>query len=52
MRYILKRRGVFTSLVERAPSGAQTLNEADKAEISILLKAIEDDIDYYPFGPE
>jgi dihydrodipicolinate synthase/N-acetylneuraminate lyase len=52
MRYILKRRGVFTSLVERAPSGAQALNADDKAEITRLLKAVEADITSYPFGPE
>ena len=52
MRYILKRRGVFTSTVERAPVGVDALDEDDKREISILLKAIEGDIDSYPFGPE
>jgi hypothetical protein len=52
MRYVLKRRGVFTSLVERAPSGAQTLNDDDKREITRLLKAVEKDIKSYPFGPE
>jgi dihydrodipicolinate synthase/N-acetylneuraminate lyase len=50
MKYILKRRGVFTSLVERAP--ARQLDEADKREISILLKAIENDLGGFPFGPE
>ena len=52
MRYILKRRGVFTSDVERAPAGPQILDDDDKREISILLKAIEADIKSYPFGPE
>jgi len=52
MRYMLKRRGVFTSLVERAPAGAQTLDDEDKREISMQLAAIEDEIDYYPFGAE
>ena len=52
MRYILKRRGVFTSLVERAPAGAQALDADDKREISILLQAIEADVEHYPFGPE
>jgi 4-hydroxy-tetrahydrodipicolinate synthase len=52
MRYILKRRGVFTSLVERSPAGANALDAADKHEITILLEAIKDDIDYYPFGAE
>src|SRR5215207_10007320 len=37
MRYILKRRGVFTSLVERAPAGPAELDVEDKREISILL---------------
>jgi len=52
MRYMLKRRGVLTSLVERAPVGAETLNDEDKREISILLKAVENDIASFPFGPE
>jgi 4-hydroxy-tetrahydrodipicolinate synthase len=52
MRYILKRRGVFSSTVERAPAGVEALDADDRHEISILLKAIEDDIDSYPFGPE
>lgn len=52
MRYILKRRGVFTTTVERAPAGPQALDEDDKREITTLLQAIADDIDSYPFGPE
>jgi 4-hydroxy-tetrahydrodipicolinate synthase len=50
MRYMLQRRGVFTSLVERAPAGAEALNDDDRAEISILLEAIRNDIAAYPFG--
>ncbi len=49
--YILKRRGVLTSMVKRAPS-AYPLDEQDKREISILLKAVENDISVYPFGEE
>lgn len=52
MRYMLKRRGVFTSLAERAPAGALALDEDDKREISTLLKAVEGEIKTYPFGPE
>jgi len=52
MRYILKRRGVFTSTVERAPAGAEALDDEDKREITILLRAIEGDVESYPFGPE
>ena len=52
MRYMLKRRGVFTSTVERAPAGAEALNAGDKREITKLLEAVADDIDSYPFGPE
>ncbi|NJN81517.1 MAG: dihydrodipicolinate synthase family protein [Caldilineaceae bacterium] len=52
MRYILKRRGVFSNTIERAPAGVNALNAADKREISILLKAIEKDVEFYPFGPE
>ncbi|HWE60523.1 MAG TPA: dihydrodipicolinate synthase family protein [Chloroflexota bacterium] len=52
MRYMLKRRGVFTSTVERAPSHLTALTAAEKREISTLLQAVEDDVERYPFGPE
>ncbi|HWQ15408.1 MAG TPA: dihydrodipicolinate synthase family protein [Roseiflexaceae bacterium] len=52
MRYILKRRGVFTSTVERAPAGADVLDDDDRREISTLLEAIAGDVAHYPFGPE
>lgn len=52
MRYILQRRGVFTSLVERAPAGAEVLDEGDKQEIARLIAAIADDIEHYPFRLE
>ena len=52
MRYILKRRGVFSSTIERGPVAGEALDEADKREISMLLKAIEGDVASYPFGPE
>jgi 4-hydroxy-tetrahydrodipicolinate synthase len=50
MRYMLKRRGVFTSLSERAPQ--RQLDAEDKREISILLKAVENDLNGFPFGAE
>ncbi len=50
MRYILKRRGVFTSLAERTPAGPLALDADDRREIDILLGAIVDDIDSFPFG--
>ena len=52
MRYILKRRGVFTSTVERAPAGLDALDEGDRREISALIEAIRDEVEQYPFGPE
>ena len=52
MRYILKRRGVFTSTIERAPAGALDLDGEDKREISIQIAAIQDEVEYYPFGAE
>ncbi len=52
MRYMLKRRGVFTSTVERAPAGALALNADDKREISTLIDGIADEVEFYPFGPE
>lgn len=52
MRYILKRRGVFTSTVERAPSRLTALTADEKREISTLLQAVEGDVESYPFGPE
>lgn len=50
MRYILKRRGVFTSLAERTPAGPLALDADDRREIDILLGAIANDIDSFPFG--
>lgn len=52
MRYMLKRRGVFTSLVGRAPEGKQALDADDKREITELLKAVEGEIEVCPFGEE
>ena len=52
MRYILKRRGVFTSLVERAPAGVLELDAADKRELSLQIEAIQDLVEVYPFGAE
>jgi 4-hydroxy-tetrahydrodipicolinate synthase len=52
MRYILKRRGVFSTLVERAPAGKLALDEGDRREISTLLETIADDIDSFPILPE
>ena len=52
MRYILKRRGVFSTLVERAPAGKLALDEGDKREISTLLQAIAGDLDSFPIQLE
>ncbi len=52
MRYMLKRRGVVSALVERAQVGTETLDENDKHEISILLEAVAGDVTSYPFGAE
>jgi hypothetical protein len=52
MRYLLQRRGVFTSLVERAPAGAEALDQGDKQEIARLMEAIAGEIEHYPFNPE
>lgn len=49
MRYILHKRGVFSSLIERAPAGALVLDEGDRREIDILVQAIEQDIAEFPF---
>jgi len=48
MRYMLKRRGVFTTLIERAPAGAEPIGPGDEAEIDILLEAVRDKIEFYP----
>ncbi len=52
MRYMLKRRGVVKSLVERAPAGPKGLTAEDKAEIAVQVDAIADLVESYPFGPE
>jgi 4-hydroxy-tetrahydrodipicolinate synthase len=52
MRYMLKRRGVFGTLVERALPGAETLDDDDKREITTLLKTVANEVDSFPFGAE
>ena len=52
MRYMLKRRGVFTTTVERALPGPDALDEGDRREITTLLRAVEQEITRFPFGPE
>ena len=52
MRYILKRRGIFTSLIERAPLDTEVLDDDDKREISTLIEAIQDDVKHFSFGPQ
>jgi 4-hydroxy-tetrahydrodipicolinate synthase len=52
VRYVLKRRGVFSNTIERAPNKQPAIDEHLKREISILYKAIENDIDAFPFGQE
>ena len=52
MRYILKRRGVFSTTVERAPAGPDELDDDDKREISTLIEAIAGDVASFPFGAE
>ncbi|MFA6109722.1 MAG: dihydrodipicolinate synthase family protein [Candidatus Latescibacterota bacterium] len=52
MRYLLKRRGVFTSLVERAPAGAQALDPDDRREITELLKPLAPELRTFPPGAE
>jgi 4-hydroxy-tetrahydrodipicolinate synthase len=52
MRYILKRRGVFSSTIERAPAGVDELDADDKREISTLIEAVQGDVASYPFGVE
>jgi dihydrodipicolinate synthase/N-acetylneuraminate lyase len=52
MRYMLKRRGVFTSTVERAPAGPDALDADDKREITTLIEAIAGDVESFPFGAE
>ncbi len=52
MRYILKRRGVFTSLIERAPAGALALDADDRREITRLLAAVAPDVRSFAPGAE
>ena len=52
MRYVLKRRGVFTTSVERAPNRQPAIDDGAKREISKLLEAIEGEVTTFPFGPE
>lgn len=51
MRYVLKQRGVFTSLVERVPAGPDALDLDDMREIERLYQAIAGDVRGYPMRP-
>lgn len=48
MRYILQRRGVFTSAVERGPGRSAALDDEDREEIALLAEAIRDDLAGFP----
>jgi dihydrodipicolinate synthase/N-acetylneuraminate lyase len=52
MRYVLKRRGVFSSTVQRGPARAPDLDDEDRREISILGQAIRHDLAGFPLGAE
>jgi dihydrodipicolinate synthase/N-acetylneuraminate lyase len=52
MRYILQRRGVFTSVVQRVSPGPFELDAGNKREISTVIEAFRADIGAYPFGAE
>jgi 4-hydroxy-tetrahydrodipicolinate synthase len=52
VRYILKRRGVFTSLAERVPSGKLALDEEDRKEITLLAQAVAGDLGGFPLAAE
>jgi hypothetical protein len=49
---MLKRRGVISSTIQRAPKRHPEIDAEQKREISILYEAIEGDIDSFPFGAE
>lgn len=49
MRYVLQRRGVFTSTVERGPGRSVALDDEDRQEIAVLADAIQDDLAGFPF---
>ena len=41
MRYLLKRRGVFSNTIQRAPNRQPAIEDELKSEITILLKAVQ-----------
>lgn len=49
MRYVLERRGVFSSTVERGPGRSVALDDEDRREIAVLADAIRDDLSGFPF---
>ena len=52
-RYILRRRGVIKSMIERAPgAGGMPFDAEECHEITILWRAVEDLIDSYSLGPQ
>ena len=52
MRYMLRRRGIFSNEIGREPAGPLALDADDKREITIQLAALQDEIEHFPFRPE
>jgi dihydrodipicolinate synthase/N-acetylneuraminate lyase len=52
MRYVLKRRGVITSMTQRGPARWPSLDEADRREISVLVQEVAGELGNFPFELE
>ena len=52
VRYMMKRRGVFSDTIQRAPNRQPLVEDELKSEITILLEAVKAEIDTFPFGAE
>jgi 4-hydroxy-tetrahydrodipicolinate synthase len=52
MRYVLKRRGVITSMTQRGPARWPSLDEWDRREISVLIQEVTSELGGFPFERE
>jgi 2-keto-3-deoxy-L-arabinonate dehydratase len=52
IRYVLQRRGVLHTEVQRGPARWPKLDEGDRREISVLVSEVADQLGCYPFRGE
>lgn len=52
IRYVLRKRGVLRSMVQRGPARWPSLDDGDRREISLLVQEVVDELGSFPFDLE